>query len=61
MPEPRDLNDGKPWSEMDIRDLRSALEHGDTIEAAARHLCRATNVAEVEAKARELGLEIRHL
>jgi hypothetical protein len=58
--EDRDLNDGKPWSEMDLDDLGTAIEAGCTIEHAARFLCRATNVPEVEAKARELGLEVRH-
>lgn len=53
---PTDLNDGKPWSEMDERDLKAALEHGSTIEEAAILLCRAGSVTEVAAKAKELGL-----
>jgi hypothetical protein len=34
-------NDGKPWSELDIFDLRRAIKRGDTIEEAAALLCRA--------------------
>jgi hypothetical protein len=50
-----DLCDGEEWSEWDIEDLRIALEHGDTIEAAAVFLCRSGTVEEVRAKALELG------
>jgi hypothetical protein len=56
----RDLNDGKERSEVDLRDLRASIERGDTIEMTAILLCRTTNVVEVEAKARELGLPARH-
>jgi hypothetical protein len=56
MPEPKD---GAAWSGADIRDLKWLLENGTSIEDVAR-LLRATNVLEVEAKARELGLEVRH-
>ena len=27
-----DLNDGKPWSEMDLFDLRNSLAYGQSIE-----------------------------
>jgi hypothetical protein len=27
-----DINDGEPWTEMDVRDLTAALKYGDTIE-----------------------------
>lgn len=60
MPDAKDLNDGKEWSYMALQDLRAAIEAGDTIEEAARFLCRSTNVAEVAAKARELGLPVRY-
>lgn len=60
MAEARDLNSGTEWSEMAIEDLRHALESGETIESAARFLCRSTDVAEVARKARELGLSVRH-
>jgi hypothetical protein len=56
MPEPKDV---AAWSGADIRDLKWLLENGTSIEDVAR-LLRATNVLEVEAKARELGLEVRH-
>jgi hypothetical protein len=28
----QDLNDGKPWSEMDLFDLRNSLAYGTSIE-----------------------------
>lgn len=56
----RDLNDGKAWSEMDLRELSVAIQFGNTIEDAAMFLCRKGTVEEVEAKVRELGLEVRH-
>jgi hypothetical protein len=40
--------------------LRALIALGDTIEKAARYLCRATTIDEVEAKARELDLPVRH-
>jgi hypothetical protein len=52
----QDLNDGKPWSEMDLFDLRNSLAHGESIEEAAGFLCRAGTVEEVKRKAEELGL-----
>jgi hypothetical protein len=52
-----DLNDGKPWSDMDERDLRAELEHGSSIKEAAGHLCRSGTVEEVAKKAQELGLK----
>jgi hypothetical protein len=60
MPEPKDFYDGAAWTEADIRDLKWLLENGTSIEEVARLLRRATNVPEVEAKARELGLPVRH-
>jgi hypothetical protein len=52
----QDLNDGKPWSEMDLFDLRNSLAYGDSIEEVAGLLCRAGTVEEVKRKAEELGL-----
>jgi hypothetical protein len=52
----KDIYDGEPWTEMDIRDLAAALQSGDTIEDAAHHLCRSGTVDEVRRKAEELGL-----
>jgi hypothetical protein len=51
-----DANDGKPWSEMDLFDLRDGLAYGGSIEEAAGFLCRAGTVEEVRRKAEELGL-----
>jgi hypothetical protein len=56
MPEKPNLNTGQPWSEIDTRDLRAALDNGDSIREAAEFLCRT--VEEVEAKMRELGLPV---
>jgi hypothetical protein len=47
-------NDGKPWSERDVFDLRSAIWLGETIEQAADFLSRSDE--EVATKAKELGL-----
>ena len=46
------LNSGKPWSELDLSDLRYGLAAGETVEAIAEFLCR--DVAEVRAKTAEL-------
>jgi hypothetical protein len=51
-----DVNDGKPWSEMDAEDLKASLASGSTIEETAVHLCRSGTIADVLAKAKELGL-----
>jgi hypothetical protein len=53
---PDDLNDGKPWSEMDLFDLRNSLAYGTPIEEVAGFLCRAGTVEEVRRKAKEVGL-----
>ena len=37
-------NDGKPWTELDVRALVAALRVGETIEEAADHLCRSGSV-----------------
>ena len=34
----------RQWSEMDIDDLKAAIEHGSSIEEAAQFLCRADSV-----------------
>jgi len=31
----QDANDGTPWSEMDLFDLRNSLAYGDSIEEVA--------------------------
>jgi hypothetical protein len=38
-----DIYDGAPWTEMDIDDLKAAIEAGRSIEEAAEFLCRADN------------------
>jgi hypothetical protein len=52
----QDLNDGKPWSETDLFDLRNSLAYGRSIEEVAGFLCRSGTVEEVRRKADELGL-----
>jgi hypothetical protein len=52
----QDINDGKPWSEMDLFDLRNSLAHGESTEELAGFLCRSGTVEEVRRKAEELGL-----
>jgi hypothetical protein len=51
-----DIYDGAEWTEMDVEDLKAEIEHGRSIEEAAQFLCRAESVADVERKAKELGL-----
>jgi hypothetical protein len=52
-----DIYDGADWTEMDIEDLRAAIEGGATIQEAADLLCRADGVEEVARKCEELGLK----
>jgi len=52
-----DIYDAEPSTEMDVEDLKAALKSGDTIEEAARHLCRSGTVDDVRRKAEELGLK----
>ena len=47
-----DINSGKAWSEMDIRDLQNAIRRGETAEEIATFLCR--DIDEVQAKITEL-------
>ena len=49
-----DANSGKPWSKMDISDLRNELAHGRTVSQTASFLCRDED--EVCEKMKELGL-----
>jgi hypothetical protein len=49
-----DVNSGKPWSEMDLSDLRDSIDCGDSFAEVALFLCRDEH--EVRAKAKELGL-----
>jgi hypothetical protein len=50
----RPVNQGEPWSQVDLSDLRASLEFGDSVEQAAELLRRS--VDEVAAKLRELDL-----
>jgi hypothetical protein len=43
----QDTNDGKPWSEMDLFDLRNSLAYGRSIEEVAGFLCRSGTVEDV--------------
>ena len=49
------LNSGKDWSEMDLRDLITHLDNGFSISETADFLCRDED--EVREKMRELGLQ----
>ena len=51
-----DIYDGTDWTEMDIEDLRAAIQGGASIQEAADLLCRADGVEEVARKCAELGL-----
>ena len=52
-----DIYDGEPWTEMDIDDLKAAIDGGATFEEAAQFLCRADSVDDVASKCEELGLK----
>jgi len=49
-----DVNTGKPWSEMDVHDLKTCHATGTTIQDTAMFLCR--NQPEIYAKSKELEL-----
>jgi hypothetical protein len=49
-----DANSGKPWSKMDISDLRNEIAHGRTVAQTASFLCRDED--EIREKMKELGL-----
>ena len=51
-----DINDNKPWSEMDISDLTSHIVHGADLVETARFFCRSGTPDDVARKAAELGL-----
>jgi hypothetical protein len=53
-----DIYDGAEWTDLDVEDLKAEIEHGRPIEEAARFLCRAESVSDVERKAKELGLSV---
>jgi hypothetical protein len=55
--EPAKLNSGKPWTEIDDRELRAELQQGRSLREIADLLCRTR--AEVEQRIRELGLSVR--
>src|SRR5215510_11022702 len=55
----KDANDGRPWTETDVRGLMAALRVGDTIEEAEEHLCRLGTIKDVRHKAEELGLKYK--
>jgi hypothetical protein len=52
-----DIYDGADWTEMDIEDLKAAIEAGCSIQDAAEFLCRADSVEDVARKCEELGLK----
>lgn len=56
-----DIYDGAEWTETDVEDLISEIEHGRSIEEAAEFLCRADDVASVARKCEELGLKPRSM
>ena len=53
------IYDEADWTEMDIEDLKAAIECGASIQEAADLLCRADSVDEVARKCEELGLKLK--
>ena len=58
MPDIR-FNDGKPWSVMDLVDLRHQVCSGASLDETAWFLRRSGTPSEVEARVRELGLRFQ--
>ena len=54
-----DIYDGADWTEMDIDDLKAAIEGGASITEAAEFLCRADSVDDVARKCAALGLKTK--
>jgi len=50
-----DVYDGADWTDMDIEDLKAAIDSGCSIEEAAEFLCRADSVEEVARKAARIS------
>jgi len=53
----KDANDGKAWTETEVRQLMACLKWGDTIEDIAKHLSRSGTINDVRRKAEQLGLK----
>ena len=51
---PKNRNEDKPWSEMDLFDLKNGLQRGDSFTELADFLMRREE--EIEAKAIELSI-----
>jgi hypothetical protein len=47
-------NEGEPWSDLAVQDLKDAVEHGDTIQEIAVFLQRSEQ--EIRDKLAELGI-----
>jgi hypothetical protein len=54
-----DTYDDADWTEMDIEDLKAAIESGRSIEEAAEFLCRVDSVDDAARKCEDLGLKPR--
>jgi hypothetical protein len=54
-----DIYDGADWTEMDVDDLKAAIESGHSIEEAAEFLCHVDSVDDVARKCEELGLRLK--
>jgi hypothetical protein len=52
-----DSNDGAPWDDQTINDLKAAVDHGRPLEEIAQYLCRSGTIEDVARKCRELGLK----
>jgi hypothetical protein len=54
-------NDGKPWSESDLQDLKVSIEAGLTVAETATALSREGSFEDVIKTAKAHGWEFRHL
>jgi hypothetical protein len=51
-----DIYDGAEWTEMDIEDLKAAIEAALRLKKLPSSFCRADGVDDVARKCEELGL-----
>jgi hypothetical protein len=54
-------NDGEPWSEDDLQDLKVSIEAGLTVAETATALCREGSIEDVIKTSKAHGWEFRRL
>ena len=54
-----DIYNNPPWTDMDIDDLKAAIENGRSVQDAAEFHRRSDSIDDVRQKCEELGLKVR--